>query len=65
MPGAITYAVEAAPRRAGLAAGVIVCALVALVANLGLHASSRSRVECSAAAAGQAFQTDLGTPDAL
>ncbi|WP_322012735.1 MFS transporter [Paraburkholderia sp. J12] len=27
MPGAITYAVEAAPRRAGLAAGVIVCAI--------------------------------------
>ncbi|MCG5073154.1 MFS transporter [Paraburkholderia tagetis] len=27
MPGAITYAVEAAPHRAGLAAGVIICAV--------------------------------------
>ena len=39
MPGAITYAVEAAPRRAGLAAGVIVCAvntgvMLATIVNL-------------------------------
>lgn len=39
MPGAITYAVEAAPHRAGLAAGIIICAvnvgvLLATVVNL-------------------------------
>ena len=39
MPGAITYAVEAAPDRAGLAAGIIICAvnvgvLLATVVNL-------------------------------
>ncbi|MDR5816320.1 MULTISPECIES: MFS transporter [unclassified Caballeronia] len=39
MPGAITYAVEAAPRRAGLAAGIIICAvnvgvLLATIVNL-------------------------------
>lgn len=42
MPGAITYAVEAAPRRAGLAAGVIICAvnlgvLLATLVNLGIQ----------------------------
>jgi MFS transporter, MHS family, proline/betaine transporter len=39
MPGAITYAVEAAPHRAGLAAGVIICAvntgvMLATIVNL-------------------------------
>ncbi|RKE35022.1 putative MFS family arabinose efflux permease [Paraburkholderia sp. BL23I1N1] len=42
MPGAITYAVEAAPHRAGLAAGFIICAvnvgvLLATVVNLGIQ----------------------------
>lgn len=42
MPGAVTYAVEAAPRRAGLAAGIIICAvntgvLLATLVNLGIQ----------------------------
>ncbi|MGF6541908.1 MFS transporter [Paraburkholderia youngii] len=42
MPGAITYAVEAAPHRAGLAAGIIICAvnvgvLLATLVNLGIQ----------------------------
>ena len=42
MPGAITYAVEAAPKRAGLAAGVIICAvnvgvLLATLVNLAVQ----------------------------
>lgn len=42
MPGAITYAVEAAPHRAGLAAGVIICAvnvgvLLATLVNLAIQ----------------------------
>jgi len=42
MPGAITYAVEAAPQRAGLAAGVIICAvnigvLLATLVNLAIQ----------------------------
>ncbi|REG48850.1 putative MFS family arabinose efflux permease [Paraburkholderia sp. BL6669N2] len=42
MPGAITYAVEAAPHRAGLAAGIIICAvnvgvLLATFVNLGIQ----------------------------
>ena len=42
MPGAITYAVEAAPRRAGLAVGIIICAvnvgvLLATFVNLGIQ----------------------------
>jgi MFS transporter, MHS family, proline/betaine transporter len=44
MPGAITYAVEAAPRRAGLAAGVIVCAIntgvmLATIVNLAVQSA--------------------------
>jgi MFS transporter, MHS family, proline/betaine transporter len=44
MPGAITYAVEAAPHRAGLAAGIIICAvnvgvLLATVVNLVIQSS--------------------------
>ncbi|VVD97678.1 MFS transporter [Pandoraea terrigena] len=47
MPGAITYAVEAAPHRAGLAAGVIICAvnvgvLLATVVNLVIQSSLSS-----------------------
>jgi len=42
MPGAITYAVEAAPHKAGLAAGIIICAvnvgvLLATFVNLGIQ----------------------------
>jgi MHS family proline/betaine transporter-like MFS transporter len=42
MPGAITYAVEAAPERAGLAAGIIICAvnvgvLLATLVNLAVQ----------------------------
>jgi MFS transporter, MHS family, proline/betaine transporter len=44
MPGAITYAVEAAPHRAGLAAGVIICAvntgvMLATLVNLAVQAT--------------------------
>jgi MFS family permease len=44
MPGAVTYAVEAAPRRAGLAAGVIICAvnsgvLLATLVNLAVQST--------------------------
>ncbi|WP_180736995.1 MFS transporter [Paraburkholderia sp. PGU19] len=47
MPGAITYAVEAAPQRAGLAAGVIICAvnvgvLLATLVNLAIQACMSS-----------------------
>ncbi|OLL31264.1 MFS transporter [Burkholderia sp. SRS-W-2-2016] len=47
MPGAVTYAVEAAPRRAGLAAGVIICAvnagvLLATLVNLAIQSSMSS-----------------------
>ncbi|WP_321857333.1 MFS transporter [Paraburkholderia tropica] len=47
MPGAITYAVEAAPHRAGLAAGIIICAvnvgvLLATVVNLIIQSSLSS-----------------------
>jgi len=42
MPGAITYAVEAAPHKAGLAAGIIICAVnvgvfLATFVNLGIQ----------------------------
>ncbi|SAL86608.1 major facilitator family transporter [Caballeronia arvi] len=47
MPGAITYAVEAAPHRAGLAAGIIICAvnvgvLLATVVNLVIQSALSS-----------------------
>ncbi|SAK53869.1 major facilitator family transporter [Caballeronia hypogeia] len=47
MPGAITYAVEAAPQRAGLAAGIIICAvnvgvLLATIVNLVIQSALSS-----------------------